>query len=134
MVEEPGLRQPDSHSKVKGATPPFERMAPPGFHRDDTRVHELIWPDYESVRAGLNHIAVLENDVSASKIPHGTRCKIYITNALNDYAKRQGYHKRGSYKRSIRFAESLESRRGNDLDLRILGLVSSHTYQIFYLT
>jgi hypothetical protein len=36
--------------------------------------------------------------------------------------------------RSIRFAESLESRRDNDLDLRILDLVSSHTYQIFYLT
>ena len=36
--------------------------------------------------------------------------------------------------RSIRFAESLESRRGNDLDLRILDLASSHTYQIFYLT
>ena len=37
-----------------------------------------------------------ENDVSASKIQHGTRCKLYITNALNDYAKRHGYHKRGS--------------------------------------
>ena len=30
-------------------------------------------------------------------------------------------------------AESLESRLDNDLDLRILDLVSSHTYQIFYL-
>ena len=39
-----------------------------------------------------------------------------------------------TYQRSIRLAESLESRRDNDLDLRILDLVSSHTYQIFYLT
>ena len=39
-----------------------------------------------------------------------------------------------TYQRSIRLAESLESRQDNDLDLRVLDLVSSHTYQIFYLT
>jgi hypothetical protein len=67
-----------------------------GFHRDDTAVHELIWVDYNQCRGGLNHIAVFENDFKPAKIPHGTRCKMYITNALNDYALRMGYHKRGA--------------------------------------
>ena len=67
-----------------------------GFHRDDTAVHELIWEDYNQCRGGLNHIALFENDEKPAKIPHGTRCKMYITNALNDYALRMGYHKRGA--------------------------------------
>ena len=77
-------------------SPKFEHIAPAGFHRDDTRVHELIWDDYDVSRGGLNHIAVFEDDAQPGKIPHGTRCKMYITNQLNDFAMYKGYHKRGS--------------------------------------
>ena len=83
-------------SQKKDAEPKFEHVAPPGFHRDDTRVHELIWEDYDGTRGGLNHIAVFEDDAQPGKIPHGTRCKMYITNQLNDFAMYKGYHKRGS--------------------------------------
>eukprot|EP01043_Picozoa_sp_COSAG02_P014537 COSAG02_NODE_602_length_19711_cov_20.882674_5_plen_94_part_00 len=61
-------------------------VTPHGFHRNDTHVHELIWSDYDQVRGGLNHIAIFENDGNPTKILHGTRCKMYIANELNDYA------------------------------------------------